>query len=195
MKGTDVGEVVVVLGAGSIGQAIARRVSAGRHVLLADLRLDNADAAAVVLSDAGFDTSTTSVDVSKRESVLALVEKATSLGDVTGLIHAAQTYRWRPKLGMSGRQVGNCVDLKPEPLAAKRRSSSIAQLAASAETGGRSARRGRSKVAFEADVVRHDEREPGTSSPPASRSGLTRTTRAGGCRLPWSLGWTWRRPS
>jgi NAD(P)-dependent dehydrogenase (short-subunit alcohol dehydrogenase family) len=89
MKGTDVGEVVVVLGAGSIGQAITRRVSAGKHVLLADLRLENADAAAVVLADAGFDTSTTIVDVSNRESVLGLVEKATSLGDVTGLIHAA----------------------------------------------------------------------------------------------------------
>jgi len=30
--------VVAVIGAGSIGQAIARRVSAGKHVLLADLR-------------------------------------------------------------------------------------------------------------------------------------------------------------
>jgi NAD(P)-dependent dehydrogenase (short-subunit alcohol dehydrogenase family) len=89
MKGTAVGEVVVVIGAGSIGQAIARRVSAGKHVLLADLRLENADVAAGVLGDAGFEASTTSVDVSQRESVLALVEKATSIGDVTGLIHAA----------------------------------------------------------------------------------------------------------
>ena len=44
--------VIVVIGAGSIGQAIARRVSAGKHVLLADLRQDNVDAAAKVLSDA-----------------------------------------------------------------------------------------------------------------------------------------------
>ena len=46
--------VTVVIGAGSIGQAIARRVSAGKHVLLADLLQENADAAARVLSDAGF---------------------------------------------------------------------------------------------------------------------------------------------
>jgi NAD(P)-dependent dehydrogenase (short-subunit alcohol dehydrogenase family) len=46
--------VIVVIGAGSIGQAIARRVSAGKHVLLSDLRQDNVDAAAQVLSDAGF---------------------------------------------------------------------------------------------------------------------------------------------
>ena len=39
-------DVIVVIGAGSIGQAIARRVSAGKHVLLADLNQQNADAAA-----------------------------------------------------------------------------------------------------------------------------------------------------
>jgi NAD(P)-dependent dehydrogenase (short-subunit alcohol dehydrogenase family) len=82
-------DVVVVLGAGSIGQAIARRVSAGKHVLLADLRQDNVVAAAKVLSDAGFEVSTTIVDVSSRMSVHALVEKATAIGSVTGVIHAA----------------------------------------------------------------------------------------------------------
>ncbi|MGJ0184364.1 SDR family oxidoreductase [Corynebacterium sp.] len=81
--------VNVVIGAGSIGQAIARRVSAGTHVLLADLSQDNADAAATVLADAGFETSTTVVDVSSRDSVHTLVETATELGEVTGVIHAA----------------------------------------------------------------------------------------------------------
>jgi NAD(P)-dependent dehydrogenase (short-subunit alcohol dehydrogenase family) len=82
-------DVVVVIGAGAIGQAIARRVSAGKHVLLADLRQEAADAAAKVLSEAGFAVSTTSVDVSSRASVQALVKQATSLGDVTRVIHAA----------------------------------------------------------------------------------------------------------
>jgi NAD(P)-dependent dehydrogenase (short-subunit alcohol dehydrogenase family) len=81
--------VIVLIGAGSIGQAIARRVSAGRHVLLADLRQDNLDAAAKVLSDAGFEVSTTIVDVSSRQSVHALVETAMAIGDITGVIHAA----------------------------------------------------------------------------------------------------------
>ena len=81
--------VIVVIGAGSIGQAIARRVSAGKHVLLADLRQENADAAAKVLKDAGFLVSTASVDVSKRTSVHALAQTAVSLGEVTGVIHAA----------------------------------------------------------------------------------------------------------
>jgi NAD(P)-dependent dehydrogenase (short-subunit alcohol dehydrogenase family) len=81
--------VVVVIGAGSIGQAIARRVSAGKRVLLADLRQENADAAAKTLSEAGFSVTTAKVDVSSRASVHALVEKATSLGEVSGVIHAA----------------------------------------------------------------------------------------------------------
>ena len=82
-------KVIVVIGAGSIGQAIARRVSAGKHVLLADLRQQSADAAAKVLGDAGFEVSTATVDVSSRESVHALVERAAGIGDITGIIHAA----------------------------------------------------------------------------------------------------------
>lgn len=81
--------VIVVIGAGSIGQAIARRVSAGKHVILADLREENANAAAKTLSEAGFDVSTAIVDVTSRASVRALVETATATGLVTGLIHAA----------------------------------------------------------------------------------------------------------
>jgi NAD(P)-dependent dehydrogenase (short-subunit alcohol dehydrogenase family) len=81
--------VIVVIGAGLIGQAIARRVSAGKRVLLADLRQENAAAAAEVLSNAGFEVSTTIVDVSSRESIHKLVRAATALGDVTGVIHAA----------------------------------------------------------------------------------------------------------
>jgi NAD(P)-dependent dehydrogenase (short-subunit alcohol dehydrogenase family) len=82
-------EVVVVIGAGSIGQAIARRVSAGKFVVLADLRQSNADAAAGVMAEAGFEVSTATVDVSSRESIHALVETSTTLGDITGVIHAA----------------------------------------------------------------------------------------------------------
>ena len=81
--------VIVVIGSGSIGQAISRRVGAGNHVLLSDLRRDNVDAAATILGDAGFETTTTLVDVSSRKSVSALIEVATSIGNITGLIHAA----------------------------------------------------------------------------------------------------------
>lgn len=82
-------KIIVVIGSGLIGQAIARRVGAGKHVLLADIRLDNAKTAAEVMENAGYEVSVATVDVSSRTSVHALVEKATGLGDITGLIHAA----------------------------------------------------------------------------------------------------------
>jgi NAD(P)-dependent dehydrogenase (short-subunit alcohol dehydrogenase family) len=53
------------------------------------MSLDNADAAAEVLGNAGYEVSVAAVDASSREAVHALTLKATSLGDVTGLIHAA----------------------------------------------------------------------------------------------------------
>jgi NAD(P)-dependent dehydrogenase (short-subunit alcohol dehydrogenase family) len=81
--------VIVVIGAGQIGQAIARRVGVGKHVLLADMRRENASAAAEVLGNAGYEVNVATVDVSSRQAVHALVETATGLGEVTGLIHAA----------------------------------------------------------------------------------------------------------
>ncbi|MCX7251818.1 MAG: SDR family oxidoreductase [Burkholderiales bacterium] len=82
-------DVVVVVGAGSIGQAIARRVGAGKHLLLASLQQQDAAAAAEMLANAGFLASAAGVDVSCRDSVQALVRTASGLGKITGLIHAA----------------------------------------------------------------------------------------------------------
>lgn len=82
-------EVVVLVGSGFIGQAIARRVGSGKQIVLADLREGNALAAADVLADAGFEVTTTTANVSSRADVEALVATATAFGPVTGLIHAA----------------------------------------------------------------------------------------------------------
>jgi NAD(P)-dependent dehydrogenase (short-subunit alcohol dehydrogenase family) len=82
-------DVIVVIGPGLIGQAIARRVGVGKQVLLADVRQDNADSAAEILGNAGYEVSVATVDVSSREAVHGLVETATGLGQVTGMIHAA----------------------------------------------------------------------------------------------------------
>lgn len=81
--------VIVLIGAGLIGQAIARRVSAGAHLIVADVRAEAAEAAAELLADAGFTTTATTVNVADRSSVHALVEQATAAGAVTGVIHAA----------------------------------------------------------------------------------------------------------
>lgn len=82
-------DIYVVIGAGSIGQAIVRRVSQGKSVILADLRPENTDVAAKILRDAGFVVTTAQVDVSSRESIQALVNMATQLGPIKGVIHSA----------------------------------------------------------------------------------------------------------
>lgn len=82
-------DVVVVVGAGLIGQAIARRVGPGKKIVLADLRRENADAAVEVFLNAGFDAEAATVDAASRESVQALAALAARLGDVKAVIHAA----------------------------------------------------------------------------------------------------------
>jgi len=89
MRTPEAAEVTVVIGAGSIGQAIARRVGVGTTILLADLNDDAAHAAANSLQTAGFQTSTARVDVSSLESVSALATAAAQLGTVTHLVHTA----------------------------------------------------------------------------------------------------------
>lgn len=82
-------KIIVLIGAGSIGQAIARRIGSGKHILLADINKDNATKASVILSDAGFEVSTTTVDVSSRQSVVSMIKVAQEIGAIFGLIHSA----------------------------------------------------------------------------------------------------------
>lgn len=82
-------EVIVLIGAGAIGQAIARRTAPGKHLLLADVREANTRAASDALSLVGYQLSTQLVDVSSREAVHALATAAADLGDITGVIHTA----------------------------------------------------------------------------------------------------------
>ena len=82
-------QITVLIGAGSIGQAIIRRVSAGKHVVLADYSLENAERAARMLVDAGFECSAIGCDLGWKEDILSLVEFATSKGEVTRVVNAA----------------------------------------------------------------------------------------------------------
>ena len=82
-------EVSVLIGAGSIGQAIIRRVSAGRHVVLADYSEASAQRAASTLENAGFECSTLKCDLGSKEDILRLVEFASGKGEVVRVVNAA----------------------------------------------------------------------------------------------------------
>ena len=82
-------DVIVVIGAGGIGMAIARRQGFGKIVLLADFNDKILETAAEELRNASYAVETQSVDVSSRKSVHALAEKASGLGSVVQVINTA----------------------------------------------------------------------------------------------------------
>jgi NAD(P)-dependent dehydrogenase (short-subunit alcohol dehydrogenase family) len=82
-------DVLVVIGSGAIGQAIARRTGIGKLILLADINTDSLTATADLMETSGYNVRTQPVDVSSRESVRALAAAAAELGPVTGVVHTA----------------------------------------------------------------------------------------------------------
>lgn len=82
-------EVVVIIGAGGIGQAIARRQGFGRTVLLADRNPTVLVEAATSLRQAGYAVETAEVDTANRASVAALARHAAGLGRVTQVVNTA----------------------------------------------------------------------------------------------------------
>jgi NAD(P)-dependent dehydrogenase (short-subunit alcohol dehydrogenase family) len=82
-------DVIVVIGAGAIGQAIARRIGVSKQILLADINPDTLAATVALMETSGYNVSTHPVDVSSRGSVRALAAAAADLGPVTGVVHTA----------------------------------------------------------------------------------------------------------
>ena len=82
-------DVLVVTGSGGMGTAVARRLGAGRTILLADVHDEALAAAALALRGEGLEVSTRSVDVGRPDSVAGLAEAATSLGRIGAVVHTA----------------------------------------------------------------------------------------------------------
>ena len=82
-------EVLVVVGTGGMGLSTARRVGAGRVIMLADINQSGLEAAADALSTDGHQVMTQQVDVTSRASVAAAADVADSSGRVTAVVHTA----------------------------------------------------------------------------------------------------------
>jgi NAD(P)-dependent dehydrogenase (short-subunit alcohol dehydrogenase family) len=82
-------DVIVIIGAGGIGQAIARRQGYGKTVLLADIDDTVLKAAVAVLEHASYKVASQNVDVTSRPSVRALADAAAALGSVTQVVNTA----------------------------------------------------------------------------------------------------------
>lgn len=82
-------EVAVLLGVGGIGVACIRRVSYGRHVVVANRSLDHAEEVAKELRSSGFEVTTVRTDLSSKDDILNLVRVAQEIGPIARVINAA----------------------------------------------------------------------------------------------------------
>ena len=82
-------EVIVLIGSGAIGVAIARRIAVGKELILADLKIENAQKQAEELRNAGFSVHCLTCDVSDKQSVNNVVNFSTTLGKISGLVNTA----------------------------------------------------------------------------------------------------------
>lgn len=82
-------EVIALLGAGSMGTAIVRRIAAGRKILLGDISQQNLERVARDLRYSGYDVDTMVVNAMEKVSVQAFAERAASLGNVMYFIDTA----------------------------------------------------------------------------------------------------------
>ena len=81
--------VMILIGAGQIGMAIARRVGYGMKIVMGDRNFDNAKAICTTMNNAGFDTVPFEMDLSNRASILAIIAEAQKYGQIAMLVNAA----------------------------------------------------------------------------------------------------------
>lgn len=82
-------DVMLLVGAGQIGMAIARRMGNDKRIIVGDNKLANAETIAKIMLEAGFDTEAIEMDLSSRESIKKMITKGQEHGEIAMLINAA----------------------------------------------------------------------------------------------------------
>ena len=82
-------QVVALLGAGSMGTAIVRRIGAGKKILLGDISKETLERVGEDFRRCGYDAETMQVNALQKESVEAFARKAAELGPVMYFIDTA----------------------------------------------------------------------------------------------------------
>lgn len=82
-------EVVLWTGAGQIGMAIVRRIGYGKRIVVGDKSLENARKTVEIMNEAGFEAEPFQMDLSDRDSILAMIARAQELGEITAMVNAA----------------------------------------------------------------------------------------------------------
>lgn len=82
-------DVMILTGAGQIGMAIARRTGYGKKIIVGDKNVENAQAVAKIMNEAGFDVLPFEMNLASRTSILSIISEAQKHGDITMLVNAA----------------------------------------------------------------------------------------------------------
>lgn len=82
-------EVMIVVGAGQISMAIARRMGAGKKIILGDKNIENAKNIQKTMGDAGFDVEVIEMDLSSRQDILKMIDMAKNYGPIKMLVNGA----------------------------------------------------------------------------------------------------------
>lgn len=82
-------KVMLLVGAGQIGMAIARRVGTGMKIIVGDKKTANAENIAAILNNAGFDAFPVETDLSDRASIQSIIARGQEYGEITMLVNAA----------------------------------------------------------------------------------------------------------
>ena len=81
--------VMLWAGAGQIGTAIARRMGTGMKIVVGDKKIENAQAAAKSMNEAGFDVVPVEMDLSSRGSIRNFIAEGQKYGEIKMLVNAA----------------------------------------------------------------------------------------------------------
>ena len=81
--------VMLLAGAGQIGMAIARRMGTGMKIVVGDKKLENAQAIARTMDQAGFDVVPVEMDLSSRASIQSFIAEGQKHGPIQMLVNAA----------------------------------------------------------------------------------------------------------
>lgn len=82
-------QVMLVVGAGQISLAIARRLGADYQIIVGDKNLEHAQKFEQTLTEAGFNAKASEMDLASRDSIKETIKFATTFGKIKALVNGA----------------------------------------------------------------------------------------------------------
>ena len=82
-------QVMLVVGAGQISLAIARRLGADYQIIVGDKNLEHAQKFEQTLTEAGFNAKASEMDLASRDSIKETIKFASTFGEIKALVNGA----------------------------------------------------------------------------------------------------------